>query len=124
MAVKDLINTKKCLFICNGGCCMKKDAEEVTQAIRRFIKEMGLDDEYHTIRTKCIGRCDDAPVAMLSPDNVWLKNINHKQCDLLLHEIEKNQIKSSENFLYQMGELTIKSDSIPTKYRKQEKMSI
>ena len=35
-----------------------------------------------------------------------------------------NQIKSSENFLYQMGELTIKSDSIPTKYRKQEKMSI
>jgi len=118
MAAKDLVNTKKCLFICNGGSCMKKDAEEVTQNIRRCIKEMGLDDDYHTVRTRCIGRCDDAPVAMFSPDNVWLKNIDHKQCDLLLHEIQEDKIKTSKNFLYQMGELTINSDSIPTKYRK------
>jgi len=119
MAVKDLVKTEKCLFICNGGSCTKKNAEEVTQAVRTCIKEMGLDDEYHTVRTRCIGRCDDAPVIMLSPDNVWLKNIDHTQCDLLLHALQKNEIKTSENFLYQMGELTINSDSIPTKYRKQ-----
>ena len=119
MAVKDLVNTKKCLFICNGGCCMKKDAEEVTQAIRRCIKEMGLDDEYLTVRTKCIGRCDDAPVAMLSPDNVWLKNIDSMQVDLLLREIQENQIKNSKNFLYKMGDNAINSDSILRKYKKQ-----
>jgi (2Fe-2S) ferredoxin len=118
MAVKDLINTKKCLFICNGGCCMKKDAEEVTQAIRRYIKNFNLDDEYHTVRTKCIGRCDDAPVAMLSPENIWLKNIDPMQCGLLLNEIQEGKIKESKTFLYQMGELTINSDSIPTKNRK------
>ena len=100
---------------------MKKEAEEVTQAIRKSIKELGLDDKFHTIRTKCIGRCDDAPVAMLSPENIWLKNIDHHQCQFLIQEIQGNQMKNSGNFLYQMGELTINSDSIPTKYRKQDK---
>lgn len=96
---------------------MKKDAEKVTQSIRKSIHDFELDDDYHTVRTRCMGRCDDAPVAMMAPDNIWLKNINHNQCDLLLSEIELNEVKTSENFLYEMGESTINSNSIPTKYR-------
>ena len=96
---------------------MKMNAEEVTLAIRKSIQDFKLDDDYHTVRTKCMGRCDDAPVAMLVPDNIWLKDINHKQCDLLLSEIELNKVKESDNFLYKMGEATINSNSVPTKYR-------
>ena len=96
---------------------MKMNAELVTQSIRSTIKEFGLEDDYHTVRTKCMGRCDDAPVAMLSPDNVWLKNIKHKQCDLLISEIELNIMKTSESFLFKMGEKVINSESIPTKYK-------
>tara|TARA_B100001778_G_scaffold199407_1_gene164615 strand:+ start:4869 stop:5237 length:369 start_codon:yes stop_codon:yes gene_type:complete len=117
MAIKDIINSKKCLFICNGGSCMKMNAEEVTQAIRKSIQDFKLDDDYHTVRTKCMGRCDDAPVAMLAPDNIWLKDINHNQCDLLLSEIELNEVKEGDNFLYKMGDKTINSNSVPTKYR-------
>ncbi|MBL55890.1 MAG: ferredoxin [Flavobacteriales bacterium] len=117
MAIKDLSEVKKCLFLCNGGSCMKMNAELVTQSIRSTIKEFGLEDDYHTVRTKCMGRCDDAPVAMLSPDNVWLKNIKHKQCDLLISEIELNIMKTSESFLFKMGEKVINSESIPTKYK-------
>lgn len=117
MAVKDLIRTKKCLFICNGSCCAQKDAEQITLSIRKKLKQMGLDDDFHTIRTRCMGRCDDAPVVMVSPDNIWLKNIDINHCDILLHHIQENHIKSTENFLFQMGDLTINSSSIPTKYR-------
>ncbi|MFL2581766.1 MAG: (2Fe-2S) ferredoxin domain-containing protein [Flavobacteriales bacterium] len=117
MAIKDIINSKKCLFMCNGGSCMKMNAEEVTQAIRKSIQDFKLDDDYHTVRTKCMGRCDDAPVAMLAPDNIWLKDINHNQCDLLLSEIELNEVKEGDNFLYKMGGKTINSNSVPTKYR-------
>ena len=117
MAVKDLINSKKCLFICNGGSCNKKSTDDVTNAIRKSIKEFNLDDDYHTVRTKCMGRCDDAPAAMLAPDNIWLKNINPNQCDLLLSEIELNEVRFSNNFLHKMGESSINSNSIPTKYR-------
>ena len=118
MAVKDLINTKKCLFICNGGSCLKKNAEEVTQVFRKHIKENGLDDDYHTIKTKCIGRCDDAPVVLISPDNIWLKEVNSDRCDHILFEIETNSIIESQHYLFKMGDNFIKSDSIPTKYRK------
>lgn len=121
MAVKDLINTKKCLFICNGGSCMKKDAEEVTQAIRRSIKDMELDDEYHTVRTRCIGRCDDAPVVMLAPENIWLQNIHPTECESLLKNIQTKGLKNSKHFLYQIGDNHINSDSVPTKLRKKLK---
>ena len=124
MAVKDILRTGKCIFICNGGSCMKKDAEEVTQAIRRNIRDSKLDDDYHTVRTKCMGRCDDAPVAMVSPENIWLKKINPDQCALLLSEMELEELNESENFLYQWGNATINSDSIPTKYRKKLKKTL
>lgn len=118
MAVKDLINTKKCLFICNGGSCLKKNAEEVTRVFRKHIKENGLDDDYHTVRTKCIGRCDDAPVILISPDNIWLKEVNIDKCNHILFEIESNSIQESNHYLFKMGETYINSKSIPTKYRK------
>jgi (2Fe-2S) ferredoxin len=120
MAVKDLISVKKCLFICNGGSCMKVDAENVTQAIRKSIKELNLDDQYHTVRTKCIGRCDDAPVMMIAPENVWLQNIKTEQCKKIVSEIDAGKTKDSNHFLYQFGENTIASDSIPTKKRKNQ----
>tara|TARA_B100001175_G_C19237336_1_gene508311 strand:- start:4 stop:318 length:315 start_codon:yes stop_codon:yes gene_type:complete len=96
---------------------MKNNAEEVTQAIRKSIKDFNLDDDYHTVRTKCMGRCDDAPIAMVAPDNIWLKNINPNQCDLLLTDMELNDLRKSDNFLYKMGDQKINSNSIPTKYR-------
>ncbi len=102
MADKNLVTTKKCLFLCNGGSCMKKGAEEVTQAFRKRIKKHKLPDSYHTVRTRCMGRCDNAPVAMLAPDSIWLKSIAAKQCDSLLQQIQSDRIKDSTNFLHQM----------------------
>jgi (2Fe-2S) ferredoxin len=118
MAVKDLIITKKCLFICNGGSCLKKNAEEITQSVRKQLKLFDLDDVYHTVKTKCIGRCDDAPVVLVAPDNIWLKEVTADKCSSILHEIESNKIENSIHYLFKMGESQIKSNSIPTKYRK------
>jgi len=81
---------------------MKKDAEEITQSFRKHIKDMNLGDAYHTVRTRCMGVCNDAPVAMVSPDSIWLKSISPTQCDLVLRQIQLGEIKNSENFLHQM----------------------
>jgi len=102
MAIKDLNNTNKCIFICNGGSCMRKDAENVTQAFRKNIKDVNLEDNYHTVRTRCMGVCNDAPVAMLAPDSIWLKNINPSQCNSILSQIQLNTISKSKHFLHQM----------------------
>jgi hypothetical protein len=43
MATWNLIGTKHHVLICNGGSCMRKGGEEVTQAIRSEIERLGLD---------------------------------------------------------------------------------
>lgn len=121
MAVKDLLIVKKCLFICNGGSCLRKDADDVTLELRRLIKENGLDDEVHTVRTRCIGRCDDANVIMVSPDNIWFKNIGLADTAAVFEAIVNNKMQQCENFLYESGQPQINSGSIPTKYRKPAK---
>jgi (2Fe-2S) ferredoxin len=118
MAVVDLLETEKCLFICNGGSCMKKDAEIVTVEIRKKIAELGFKDTIHTVRTRCIGRCDDAPVVFSSPDSVWYKEVYPEDVGGFIEKYVAANSLSPEYFLYKMGEKQINSDSIPTKIRK------
>ena len=120
MAIVDLIETQKCLFICNGGSCLKKDEEDLTAGIRKAIAEAGLKDKIHTVRTKCIGRCDDAPVVFSAPDNRWYKEVFiDKIPDFIENYINNNSLKG-EFFLYEMGQKTINSESVPTIKRKKK----
>lgn len=63
------------LLICNGGSCMKKQANEVTQAMRDEIAILGADKQIHTTRTRCNGRCEDACVVIAYPEGIWYKDI-------------------------------------------------
>lgn len=71
MATWDLTKTKHHVLLCNGGSCNRKGGEEVTVAIRNAIAEAGLDDQVHTTRTRCNGRCEDAPVMIVYPEGTW-----------------------------------------------------
>jgi hypothetical protein len=51
---------------------------------------------------------------------VWLQNIKTEQCKKIVSEIDAGKTKDSNHFLYQFGENTIASDSIPTKKRKNQ----
>lgn len=75
MTTWDLHQTKSHLLICNGGSCIKRSGEEVTQAIREEITELGADKLIHTTRTRCNGRCADACVVIVYPDGLWYKDI-------------------------------------------------
>ncbi|MBW7474353.1 (2Fe-2S) ferredoxin domain-containing protein [Paenibacillus oenotherae] len=63
------------LLICNGGSCMKRSGEEVTQAIRAEIADLQADRYIHTSRTRCNGRCSDACVVIAYPEGVWYNGI-------------------------------------------------
>ncbi|WP_042346708.1 (2Fe-2S) ferredoxin domain-containing protein [Bacillus massiliigorillae] len=71
MTTWNLNGTCSHLFMCNGSSCNRKDAEEVTLAIRDEITKLGLDDKIHTTRTRCNGRCKDAPVVIEYPKGNW-----------------------------------------------------
>ncbi|PZD95117.1 (2Fe-2S) ferredoxin domain-containing protein [Paenibacillus sambharensis] len=75
MATWNLEETSCHLLICNGGSCMKRLGEEVTQAIREEISALNADRLIHTTRTRCNGRCADACVVIAYPEGVWYRDI-------------------------------------------------
>jgi (2Fe-2S) ferredoxin len=75
MTTWNLKGTKHHVLICNGSSCMRKGGEEVTQAIRNEITNLDLDAVIHTTRTRCNGRCKDAPVVIVYPEGTWYKEV-------------------------------------------------
>ncbi|MFJ8260692.1 (2Fe-2S) ferredoxin domain-containing protein [Rummeliibacillus sp. NPDC094406] len=73
MTTWNLSGMKSHLFICNGSSCMKKGAEEITLAIREEIAQLGMDEQIHTTRTRCNGRCKDACIVIAYPQGSWYK---------------------------------------------------
>ncbi|MDF2653494.1 MAG: cobalamin biosynthesis protein CobW, partial [Paenibacillus sp.] len=69
---------------CNGGSCLKRQADEVTLAIRDEITMLGLDRHIHTTRTRCNGRCADACVVIAYPEGIWYKDISPEEGRLLV----------------------------------------
>jgi (2Fe-2S) ferredoxin len=90
------------LLICNGGSCMRKGGEEVTQAIREEISIRGVDSLIHTTRTRCNGRCEDACVVISYPEGIWYRNITPQIGRKIVGQLieKENHIHSHISYTY------------------------
>ncbi|QQE72601.1 (2Fe-2S) ferredoxin domain-containing protein [Brevibacillus composti] len=75
MSTWNLSRTKQHVFLCNGGSCTREGAEELTKAIRAAITDAGLDDQVHTTKTMCNGRCEDSCVVIVYPEGIWYRKM-------------------------------------------------
>jgi (2Fe-2S) ferredoxin len=83
---------------------MKKGGEEATQAIRNEVNDLDLDSLIHTTRTRCNGRCKDAPVAIVYPDGTWYKNVTPEVgCEIVRQHLVGGSFLQ-EHIIYQYGE--------------------
>jgi (2Fe-2S) ferredoxin len=73
---KDLSKIKKIIYLCNGTSCTNKGAEENITALRNSLTEQNLNDEIHTIRTKCSGFCKKGPIIGIQPENTWYQEMD------------------------------------------------
>lgn len=109
MTTWNLEQTQCHLLICNGGSCMKRQAEEVTQAIRDEITCLGLDQQLHTTRTRCNGRCVDACVVIVYPEGIWYKDITPEEGRRLVRKhvtgerLEEKVVYSFDNHFVPSG---------------------
>ncbi len=113
MSNKDITKLKHTLFMCNGSCCNKAGAEEMILELRKEIRACGCFEEIHTVRTKCMGRCDDAAVIFVQPECVWYKCVNKEDVKSIVHDYLINNKIVETKFLYKHGESFINSDAIP-----------
>lgn len=100
---KDLSKVKHIFQFCDGGSCRKAGSEQVIRDARASIKNQGHWKDTHTLKTRCNGRCEDAPTWIVQPGNYWYKNLSpEKGIEILNAHI--NEQKPLENYLlYQDG---------------------
>lgn len=94
------------LLICNGSSCMKKGGEEVTQAIRDEITLLELDQQVHTTRTRCNGRCKDACVVIAYPQGTWYRADTPEFGREIVRNLNEDKLLKQMIYQYVDGELT------------------
>lgn len=108
MAIKDLNTVKMHLFLCNGGTCKQRGAEESSAAIRAVLSEYHLNDFVHTTKTLCNGRCHDGPILISMPGGQWFKEMT---APCARSFVEKFIIKGDaqpDKLLYVLGEESLR----------------
>ncbi len=98
---KDLNVVDHIVFVCNGGSCLKKGAEENTNILRAQILHHEIHDSIHTIKTRCTGQCVHAPVVFVHPDNVWYEKIDAEKSRMIVdqHLVDKTLLKDHVFYL-------------------------
>lgn len=86
MAIKDLQSLQHHVFLCNGGTCKQRGAEEITAHVRAELVAAGLHDSVHTTKTLCNGRCKEGPIAIVMPDNVWYAGLSETVASRIVAE--------------------------------------
>ncbi|RHW39451.1 sirohydrochlorin cobaltochelatase [Lysinibacillus yapensis] len=99
MTTWNLQGMQKHLLICNGSTCMGAGAEEITLAIRDEIAKHKLDEQIHTSRTRCNGRCRDKCIVISYPEGNWFSVPN----DNVARGIVTDSI-DEEHKIYTMGQ--------------------
>ncbi|MFC3883951.1 ferredoxin [Bacillus songklensis] len=104
MTTWNLTGTKHHVLICNGSSCMRKGGEEVTQAIRDEIKRLNLDEQIHTTRTRCNGRCKDACIVIAYPEGTWYKVASPEEGRNIITEHLADGKVIEDSVIYQFGD--------------------
>lgn len=107
---KDLTQVTTTFYICDGGSCRKAGSDPVMRATRAHLRNRGLWNTTHTIKTRCIGRCEDAPAAIVHPGDYWYKNLNDQNVvEVIKQHLENNQ-PVEELLVFKEGATVMNSD--------------
>ena len=88
---------------------MRKGGEEVTQAIRDEITSKGLDQQIHTTRTRCNGRCKDACVVIAYPEGTWYRVDSPEIGRQIVRDLH-GKFESTKIYQFVNGEMTPNPD--------------
>lgn len=108
---KDLTKVNVAFYPCDGGSCRKAGSENTTREMRKYLLNSGNWEITHTIRTRCNGRCEDAPTVIVQPGNYWYKNVDGTRgVELIKSHLEKNE-PLTQSLLFDLEENEMRSEN-------------
>lgn len=88
MGKKEYNHIQDFVFVCTGKDC-KSGSKSLQKAFKEALDKNGLKKTSKVIKTKCTGRCKQAPVVIVG--NEWLGEVKASDADKLVkkHFVEK-----------------------------------
>ncbi len=108
---KELSKVSNTFLFCDGGSCQKAGGEQVVRAARVYLRNNGLWDTTHTIKTRCNGRCEDAPTCIVQTGDYWYKDLTPKKITEIVASHTGNSKSVPEYLLYKDGDDKINSEN-------------
>jgi (2Fe-2S) ferredoxin len=100
---KNIANTTHTFFFCDGGSCQKAGSEQVVRTARAYLRNNEHWNTTHTIKTRCNGRCEDAPTCIVEPGEFWYKELTAEKITSIVKGHLNNEGISETDLLFQKG---------------------
>ncbi len=70
--------SKSVIMVCGGTGCRAQDSGEVAEALRKLIREQGLDTKVELKTTGCHGFCEQGPLVVVHPEKYFYTRVKPK----------------------------------------------
>lgn len=100
---KDLAKVRTTIYFCDGGSCRKAGSEQVVRAARAYLRNKGWWQSTHTIRTRCNGRCEDAPTCIVQTGNYWYKELSTEKIERIIGAHVEQEQPLVEDLIFMEG---------------------
>ncbi|QDO94409.1 (2Fe-2S) ferredoxin domain-containing protein [Formosa sediminum] len=100
---KNIAKSKHTFFFCDGGSCQKAGSEQVVRTARAYLRNNDLWNTTHTIKTRCNGRCEDAPTCIVHPGEFWYKELSPEKITHIVKGHIYNDCPIETELLYKEG---------------------
>ena len=73
------------------GICHKKDSARLLQYFEEEISDRGMDDVMVS-STGCLKACDEGPIVVIYPQNVWYRKVDEQAAEAILDALEDDSV--------------------------------
>lgn len=108
---KNLAAAETIFLFCDGSSCQKAGSEKVVREGRAYLRNKGLSECTHTIKTHCNGRCEDAPTCIVHPGNHWYKKMTPEKIIQVIDAHTLCNQPKQEYLLFSEGWPKVKSEN-------------
>ena len=88
------------VMVCGGTGCQASRSQEVVRAVRDELSRQGLDDQVRVCVTGCHGFCEQGPVMLIEPGNIFYCHVSADDAFEIVYQTVMNG-EVVERLLYQ-----------------------
>ncbi|NOX60968.1 MAG: NADH-quinone oxidoreductase subunit NuoF [Chloroflexi bacterium] len=77
---------RRCVAVCMGTGCSSSESALVRERLREALVEQGLDAEVEVRRTGCFGFCEQGPITVVYPEEVFYTRVKPRDAQKIVEE--------------------------------------